>query len=100
MSGREQSMLVTGRAPMGKPAVLILDEPSEGLQPNIEQQIGDIVQQINESMGVTVLIVEQNVDLIQRMAHRGYVMDNGRIVARLDREELIEREVVEAHLSV
>lgn len=100
MSGGEQSMLVIGRALVGKPNVLILDEPSEGLQPNIVQQIGDIVRQINESMGVTVLIVEQNMDLIQRMAQRAYLMDNGRIVGSLGHEELSQREIIAAHLSV
>ena len=100
MSGGEQTMLAIGRALVGKPHLLVLDEPSEGLQPSIVQQIGDAVCQINKTLGTTVFFVEQNVELIQRMARRAYVMDNGCIIGELTAEEVKSRDAVKEHLAV
>ena len=79
LSGGEQQMLAIGRAIMGKPRLLLLDEPSMGLAPLIVAQIFDIVREINAS-GVTVLLVEQNAAQALGLAHRGYVLETGEIV--------------------
>ena len=79
LSGGEQQMLAIGRALMGKPRLLLLDEPSMGLAPLIVKQIFDIVREINSS-GVTVLIVEQNAAQALALANRGYVLETGEIV--------------------
>jgi branched-chain amino acid transport system ATP-binding protein len=79
LSGGEQQMLAIGRAIMGKPKLLLLDEPSMGLAPLVVQQIFEIVRDINES-GVTVLLVEQNAAQALSLADRGYVLETGEIV--------------------
>jgi branched-chain amino acid transport system ATP-binding protein len=79
LSGGEQQMLAIGRALMGRPKLLLLDEPSLGLAPMIVRQIFDIIREINERDGMTVLLVEQNAFHALKLAHRGYVMVQGRI---------------------
>ncbi|SDH36481.1 ABC transporter ATP-binding protein [Pseudomonas panipatensis] len=79
MSGGEQQMLAIGRALMSKPKLLLLDEPSLGLAPIIIQQIFDIIEQLRAE-GVTVFLVEQNANQALKLADRGYVLENGRIV--------------------
>ncbi|PJE98469.1 ABC transporter ATP-binding protein [Streptomyces carminius] len=79
LSGGEQQMLAIGRALMGKPEILLLDEPSMGLAPLIVRQIFDILREINEQ-GTTVLLVEQNAAQALRMADRGYVLETGSVV--------------------
>jgi len=79
LSGGEQQMLAIGRALMGRPKMLLLDEPSLGLAPLIVKQIFDIIRTINESRGMTVLLVEQNAFHALKLAHRAYVMVQGRI---------------------
>jgi branched-chain amino acid transport system ATP-binding protein len=79
LSGGEQQMLAIGRALMAKPRLLLLDEPSMGLAPMIIQQIFKIIGQIRDE-GTTVFVVEQNAQQALRLADRGYVMENGRIV--------------------
>ncbi len=80
LSGGEQQMLAIGRALCGGPKLLLLDEPSEGIQPNIVQQLGALIRQIVDSTGVSVLLVEQNLDLGLRTASRCAVMEKGKIV--------------------
>ena len=79
LSGGEQQMLAIGRALMGRPRLLLLDEPSLGLAPLVVGQIFEIIRDINQSQGMTVFLVEQNAFHALRLAHRAYVMVNGRI---------------------
>jgi branched-chain amino acid transport system ATP-binding protein len=80
MSGGEQQMLAIGRALMARPRLLLMDEPSMGLSPAFVDQVFEIIQQIN-AQGTTVLVVEQNAAVALSIAHRGYVLQNGRIAA-------------------
>ncbi|MDQ1742663.1 MAG: branched-chain amino acid transport system ATP-binding protein [Pseudonocardiales bacterium] len=95
LSGGEQQMLAIGRALMGKPRLLLLDEPSMGLAPLIVKQIFDIVREINSS-GVTVLIVEQNAAQALALANRGYVLETGEIVLTGTGRELLADDRVRA----
>jgi len=79
LSGGEQQMLAMGRALMGRPRILLLDEPSMGLAPLLVQEIFDIVRDIN-AQGTTILLVEQNANMALQVAHRAYVMETGTIV--------------------
>jgi branched-chain amino acid transport system ATP-binding protein len=88
LSGGEQQMLAIGRALMGKPRLLLLDEPSMGLAPMVVAQIFDIIREINQS-GVTVLLVEQNAAQALALAHRGYVLETGEIVLQGTGQELL-----------
>jgi branched-chain amino acid transport system ATP-binding protein len=95
LSGGEQQMLAIGRALMGKPRLLLLDEPSMGLAPLIVRQIFDIVREINAS-GVTVLLVEQNASQALALANRGYVLETGEIVLSGTGRELLADDRVRA----
>ena len=79
LSGGEQQMLAMGRAMMSAPRYLLLDEPSLGLAPLLVRQIRDLISEINAA-GTTVLLVEQNANMALRIAHHGYVMENGKVV--------------------
>lgn len=93
LSGGEQQMLAISRALMGRPKLLLLDEPSLGLAPIIIQQIFSIIQKVNAN-GTTVFLVEQNANQALRIATHGYVMENGRIVMRDFAENLLKSEEV------
>lgn len=95
LSGGEQQMLAIGRALMGKPRLLLLDEPSMGLAPLIVRQIFDIVREINAD-GVTVLIVEQNAAQALALADRGYVLETGELVLNGTGKELLADDRVRA----
>lgn len=88
MSGGQQQMLAIGRALMAEPKLLILDEPSIGLSPLLTKQVFDIISEIKEN-GVTVLLVEQNVNQALALADRGYVIENGEIVIEGDAKDLL-----------
>ncbi len=99
LSGGEQQMLAIGRALMSAPKLILLDEPSLGLAPLIVKQIFAILKEIAQSQ-VTIFLVEQNAQLALRLAHRGYVLANGRIVVTGTGQELLENPMVrEAYLG-
>jgi branched-chain amino acid transport system ATP-binding protein len=93
LSGGEQQMLAMGRALMARPAMLLLDEPSMGLSPILVETIFDIIQNINR-LGTTILLVEQNARMALRVAHRGYVIQTGRIVLHDSATALLHSDVV------
>jgi branched-chain amino acid transport system ATP-binding protein len=96
LSGGEQQMLAIARALMSRPRLLLLDEPSLGLAPLIVKQIFEIIKEINEQQGVTVFLVEQNANHALRLAHRGYVMVNGKITLTGTGKELLTNAEVRA----
>jgi branched-chain amino acid transport system ATP-binding protein len=96
LSGGEQQMLAIGRALMSRPRLLLLDEPSLGLAPLIVKQIFEVIAEINRSRGMTILLVEQNAFHALRLANRGYVMANGKIVLQGTGEELMANAEVQA----
>ena len=96
LSGGEQQMLAIARALMARPRLLLLDEPSLGLAPLIVKQIFDAIRELNKKEGLTVFLVEQNAFHALKLAHRGYVMVNGRITLSGPSKELLSREEVRA----
>jgi urea ABC transporter ATP-binding protein UrtE len=100
MSGGQQQQLAIARVLVAKPSLILLDEPSEGIQPNIVQDIARNMVALNAATGVTLVLVEQNIDMIRAMAQRCYVMDKGRIVAALDRAALDDAQEMRRHLAV
>ncbi len=96
LSGGEQQMLAIARALMSRPRLLLLDEPSLGLAPMLVKQIFEVIKEINAQQSVTVLLVEQNAYHALRVAHRGYVMANGRIVMSGTGSELLANPEVRA----
>lgn len=99
-SGGQQQQLAIGRAMIGKPRLMLLDEPSEGIQPNIVKDIARNVLKLNRELGTTILFVEQNLEMIMTMAQRCYVMDKGQIVSELQPEQLRDREAMRRALAV
>ena len=100
LSGGQQQQLAIARARIGEPRLMLLDEPSEGIQPSIVKDIARNVRRLNAETGVAVLLVEQNLDLIVSLAGRGFVMDKGRIVTTLGSDEIGSRDVVRRHLAL
>ncbi|WP_341987445.1 ABC transporter ATP-binding protein [Azorhizobium sp. AG788] len=100
MSGGQQQQLAIARVLVARPSLILLDEPSEGIQPNIVQDIARNMVALNAATGVTLVLVEQNIDMIRAMAQRCYVMDKGRIVAALDRAALDDAQEMRRHLAV
>ena len=101
LSGGEQQMLAIGRALMSRPKLLMLDEPSLGLSPLLTREIFEIIQELNEKEGVTILLVEQNVNMALKHAHFAFLMENGRIV-RADKPEILreDEDVKEFYLGI
>ena len=94
LSGGEQQMLAVGRGLMAGPTLLMLDEPSLGLAPMLVRRVFDLTQQINQEMGVTVLLVEQNVRLSCEISNRAFVLENGRVVLQGPGVDMLENEHV------
>jgi urea transport system ATP-binding protein len=99
-SGGQQQMLAIGRALVGAPTLLLLDEPSLGIQPSIIQEIGEALLRLNREEEITILLVEQNMRLIEHVAVRAYAMDKGRIIASLTREMLKGQQALVEYLAV
>ncbi len=101
LSGGEQQMLAISRALMGRPAMMLLDEPSLGLSPKLVKEIFEIIVRINRERGVTVLLVEQNANMALHIADFGYVLEVGRIVMEDTCARLLEKEdIKEFYLGV
>jgi branched-chain amino acid transport system ATP-binding protein len=95
LSGGEQQMLAVARALMGRPKLLLLDEPSLGLAPLIVVKIFDVIRQLNQE-GMSILLVEQNARMALKLAHRGYVMETGRITMSAPADVLLKDERIRA----
>jgi urea ABC transporter ATP-binding protein UrtE len=100
LSGGQQQALAIARVLVGSPELLILDEPSESIQPNIIADIGRVLGRLNAEHGQTIVLVENNFSLIRATAHRAYVLDHGRCVAELSSREVADRERMLSYLSV
>lgn len=101
LSGGQQQQLALARSLMTRPRVLLLDEPSEGIQPSIVDQIGDAVQEINRERGIAIVLVEQNLDFAARLATNAYLIDQGRIARALPAGEVVsDRELQHEYLGV
>lgn len=89
LSGGQQQILALARALMTSPRILLLDEPSEGIQPSIVDQIVDALRAINEQRGITILLVEQNLDFVSHLTSRAYLVDKGQVVRELPTDDLL-----------
>jgi len=99
LSGGEQQMLAIGRALMGRPRLICMDEPTMGLSPLYVDRVLALIQEIN-AQGYTIFMVEQNANLALQIAHRGYVLQNGRIVMEGDAQMLLDNpEIQDAYLG-
>jgi len=100
-SGGEQQMTAIGRALMSRPKMILLDEPSMGLAPQLVEEIFEIVERLNSKEGVTFLLAEQNTNIALRYAHHGYILENGRVVLEGSAAELRENtDVKEFYLGI
>jgi len=100
-SGGEQQMIAVARAMMAKPKMLLLDEPTMGLAPQLVAEIFNIVKELNEKEGVSILLAEQNTNVALRYAHYGYILESGRIVMDGPAAELRENpDVKEFYLGM
>ncbi len=101
LSGGEQQMLAIGRALMSKPKLLLVDEMSLGLSPLAAQMIAEVITNLNKAHKLAILLVEQDVQMALSMAHRGYVIESGRIVGKGEAKDLLESEdIKEAYLGM
>ena len=94
LSGGEQQMLAIGRALMAKPKIILMDEPSMGLSPLLVKEVFDIIKKLNNELGITILLVEQNAKLALSLSQRAYIMENGKIVLEGSSKDLINNEDV------
>jgi len=100
LSGGEQQMLALGRALVGGPKVLLLDEPSEGIQPSIVQEIEVKIGSISRARGLAIVLVEQNIEFAAALARRIYVMEKGRIAREISPGNVMDEDIVRDYLAV
>lgn len=100
LSGGQQQLLSIGRVLMGTPRLLLLDEPSDGIQPNLIEEIGRLICQFNAEKGLTTFLIEQNLDLILSCATRCMVMEKGMIVDEISPQTLEDPEVARKYLAI
>jgi branched-chain amino acid transport system ATP-binding protein len=100
LSGGEQQMLAIGRGLMTDPKLILLDEPSDGIMPTLVQQIGDTLSEINRNEGTTIVIVEQNMPLVFRMAQYCIVLEKGRLVAEGTCDDVSQSDVLVEYLAI
>ncbi|MGB5225982.1 MAG: urea ABC transporter ATP-binding subunit UrtE [Arenicellales bacterium] len=99
LSGGQQQQLAIGRALVTDPKLLILDEPTEGIQPNIVHEIGDVIRKLNRDIGLTVLLVEQKLPFVRRVADSFIILDRGRMMAAAKVDDLND-ELIRKYLTV
>ena len=99
LSGGQQQQLAIGRALVTDPKLLILDEPTEGIQPNVVAEIGDVIRRLNEENGLTVVLVEQKLPFARKVGDRFCILDRGRNVAAGEMPDLSE-ELIQKYLTV
>ena len=100
LSGGQQQQLAIGRAMISKPKLMLLDEPSEGIQPSIIKDMAGHIHRLNVEEGASVLLVEQNLEMIVTIAQRGYVMEKGRTVTELGYEDIRNESTVRGFLAL
>ncbi|HCA23224.1 MAG TPA: ABC transporter ATP-binding protein, partial [Pseudomonas sp.] len=99
LSGGQQQQLAIGRALVLDPKLLILDEPTEGIQPNIVRDISDVIRKLNTELGLTVLLVEQKLPFARRAAESFFIMERGRMVANGPMDDLND-DLIQRYLTV
>ncbi|MDR1520759.1 MAG: ABC transporter ATP-binding protein [Planctomycetota bacterium] len=100
LSGGEQSQLALSRALVGNPRLVLLDEPSEGVQPNIVDEMGNVLARLNRETGLTVILVEQNIEYALRIATTCRIMAKGRLVEEMGKDELSDMETMRRYLAI
>ena len=100
LSGGQQEMLAIARALINKPNLLLLDEPSDGVQPSIVEEIGNFLLQLKKNGEITILLVEQNFDLLQAVSDRAYAIEKGIVADSLTKDDLNDDETLIAHIAV
>ncbi len=100
LSGGQQQMLAMARALVTNPQLLLLDEPSEGIQPNIVQDMATKIAAINQRHQLSIVLVEQNIELAAALARRVYVMDKGQMATEITPDKIMDEQIVRTYLSV
>lgn len=100
LSGGEQQMLALGRALVGRPRLLLLDEPSEGIQPSVVEELEARIAVLGRSAGLSIVLVEQNIEFAAALAGRVYVMEKGRIATEIPPDRVMDEQIVREYLAV